>query len=132
MCPMCVVALAHRAHSDWPLILVGNRDEFHARAAAPLAEWGDGSGLVAGRDLQADGTWLGVHRPSGRVVVVTNVRGAMPDPAKESRGKLVTDMLRGDGRFADPAAEDLPRFNAFNLFAAENGAARLLTNRPCR
>ena len=127
---MCVVALAHQAHPDWPVILIGNRDEFHARPAAPLAEWDDGSGIVAGRDMQAGGTWLGVHRPSGRVVVVTNVRGAMPDPAKESRGALVSDLLRGEGRFADPAAEDLPRFNAFNLFAVEGGAARLLTNRP--
>lgn len=127
---MCVVALARQVHRDWPLILIGNRDEFHARAAAPLHEWDDGSGIVAGRDLQAGGTWLGVHRPSGRVVVVTNVRGAMPDPAKESRGALVTDLLRDDGRFADPAAEDLPRFNAFNLFAVAGGAARLLTNRP--
>lgn len=126
---MCVVALAHRVHPDWPLILIGNRDEFHARPAAALSEWDDGCGIVAGRDLQAGGTWLGVHRPSGRVVVVTNVRGAMPDPAKESRGALVTDMLRGAGRFADPAEADLDRFNAFNLFAA-NGDARLLTNRP--
>ncbi len=127
---MCVVALAHKAHPDWPLILIGNRDEFHARPAAPLAEWDDSSGIVAGRDLQAGGTWLGVHRPSGRAVVVTNVRGAMPDPAKESRGALVSDMLRGEGRFADPAAEDLPRFNAFNLFAVGDGKVRLLTNRP--
>lgn len=127
---MCVVALAHRAHPDWPLILIGNRDEFHARPAAPLHSWDDGNDIVAGRDLQAGGTWLGVHRPSGRVVVVTNVRGAMPDPAKESRGALVSDLLRGGGRFADPSAEDLPRFNAFNLFAVGHGAARLLTNRP--
>ena len=130
MHPMCVVALARQVHADWPLILIGNRDEFHARPTAPLSAWDDGSGIVAGRDLQAGGTWLGVHRPSGRVVVVTNVRGAMPDPAKESRGALVSDMLRGEGRFADPAAEDLRRFNAFNLFAVSGDAARLLTNRP--
>ncbi len=127
---MCVVALAWQVHPRWPLILIGNRDEFHARPAAPLAEWDDGSGIVAGRDLQAGGTWLGIHRPSGRAVVVTNVRGAMPDPAKESRGALVSDMLRGEGRFADPAAGDLPRFNAFNLFAVGGGKVRLLTNRP--
>ena len=127
---MCVVALAHRVHPDWPLILIGNRDEFHERPAAPLAEWDDGSGIVAGRDLQAGGTWLGMHRPSGRVVVVTNVRGALPDPAKDSRGALVVDMLRGEGRFAVPAAADLDRFNAFNLFTADGDTARLLTNRP--
>jgi uncharacterized protein with NRDE domain len=127
---MCVVALAWRVHPDWPLILIGNRDEFHGRPSAPLAAWDDGSGLVAGRDLQAGGTWLGVHRPSGRTVVVTNVRGAMPDPEKESRGALVVDMLRGDGRFADPAESDLERFNAFNLFAVGGGKAHLLSNRP--
>ncbi len=127
---MCVVALAHLVHPDWPLILIGNRDEFHARPASSLAEWSDGSGIIAGRDLQAGGTWLGAHQPSGRVVVVTNVRGAAPDPTKESRGALVVDMLRGDGRFADPAASDLDRFNAFNLFAVGGGGARLLTNRP--
>lgn len=127
---MCVVALAWQVHADWPLVLIGNRDEFHARPSAALAEWNDGSGIVAGRDLQAGGTWLGAHRPSGRVVVVTNVRGALPDPAKESRGALVVDMLRGDGRFADPAVADLDRFNAFNLFAVGDDGARLLTNRP--
>ena len=127
---MCVVALAWQVHPRWPLILTGNRDEFHARPAAPLSEWDDGSGIVAGRDLQAGGSWLGVHRTSGRIVVVTNVRGALPDPAKESRGALVVDMLRGDGRFADPAEVDLDRFNAFNLFAVGDDGARLLTNRP--
>ena len=127
---MCVVALAWQVHARWPLILIGNRDEFHSRPSAPLAAWDDGSGIIAGRDLQAGGTWLGVHPPSGRIVVVTNVRGAMPDPGKESRGALVVDMLRGDGRFADPAESDLDSFNAFNLFAVGGGAVRRLTNRP--
>ena len=127
---MCVVALACQVHADWPLILIGNRDEFHARPAAPLAAWDDGSGIVAGRDLLAGGTWLGAHPASGRIVVVTNVRGAQPDPAKESRGALVVDLLRGDGRFADPVAADLDLFNAFNLFAMGDSKARLLTNRP--
>jgi len=127
---MCVVALAWQVHADWPLILIGNRDEFHARPAAALDRWDDGSGIVAGRDLQAGGTWLGAHPASGRIVVVTNVRGALPDPTKESRGALVVDMLRGDGEFANPIEADLDRFNAFNLFAVDGDGARLLTNRP--
>ena len=127
---MCVVALAWQVHANWPLILIGNRDEYHARPAAPLAAWDDGSGIVAGRDLLAGGTWLGVNPASGRIVVVTNVRGSLPDPVKESRGALVVDLLRGDGRFADPAEGDLDSFNAFNLFAMDDGNARLLTNRP--
>lgn len=127
---MCVVALAWQVHADWPLILIGNRDEFHARPAAPLGAWDDGSGIVAGRDLLAGGTWLGAHPASGRIIVVTNVRGALPDPAKESRGALVVDLLRGDGRFADPVVADLDCFNAFNLLAIGDGKVRLLSNRP--
>ena len=127
---MCVVALAWQVHPDWPLILIGNRDEFHGRPSALLAAWDDGSGIIAGRDLQAGGTWLGVHPDSGRVVVVTNVRGALPDPAKASRGALVVDMLCGEGRFSAPTEADLDHFNAFNLLAISGGAAHLLTNRP--
>lgn len=129
---MCVVALAWQVHPDYPLILLGNRDEFHARAAAPLHRWNDGSGIVAGRDLQAGGTWLGLHAPSGRAVVVTNVRGAPPDPAKASRGALVTDLLRGEGEFADPHATDLDRFNAFNLLMIDDEGPLLLANRAAR
>ena len=120
---MCVVALARNAHPDWPLILVGNRDEFHGRPAAPLHAWDDGSGIVGGRDLQAGGTWLGVRQPRGRAIVVTNVRGAMPDPAKESRGALVVDMLRGDGCFADPVADDLATL-ALDVMMGEAGYGR--------
>src|SRR3546814_13120657 len=112
---MCVVALAHRVHPDWPLILLGNRDEFHARAAAPLHEWDDGSGIVAGRDLQAGGTWLGVHRPSGRTVVVTTGRGAMPDPVQASRGGLVSDLMIWHGSFAAHLARNLPPLHSSNL-----------------
>src|SRR3546814_3292147 len=46
---MCVVALAWQVHPDWPLILIGNRDEFHDRPSAPLGAWDDGSGIDAGR-----------------------------------------------------------------------------------
>ena len=70
---MCVVAFAWNLHPRWRLLLGGNRDEFHARATAPLAHWGDGSGIIAGRDLEAGGTWLGVDG-RGRCALVTNVR----------------------------------------------------------
>lgn len=127
---MCVVALAWQVHPEWPLVLVGNRDEFHARPAAPLHEWSDGSGLVGGRDEQAGGTWLALERSKGHVAVITNVRGSPPDPAKASRGALVTDMLRGTGPYASPAPEALDGFNAFNLFSVGPHSASLLSNRP--
>lgn len=127
---MCVVALAWKAHPRWPLILIGNRDEFHERPSASLAAWDDDSGILAGRDLKAGGTWLGVHPEQRRIVVVTNVRGTMPDQHKESRGQLAVDLLRGDRRFAKPVASELNRFNAFNLINIAGDIAEVLTNRP--
>ncbi len=128
---MCVVALALNQHPDWPIILIGNRDEFHARASAPLHAWDDGSGIIAGRDLVGGGTWLGVVPPAQRLVVVTNARGERgPDPDKVSRGVLVRDLLTASGTYADPKAAQLEAFNGFNLLALDGDAARLLTNRP--
>src|SRR5690242_8854510 len=98
---MCVVALAWNAHPHWRLLLAGNRDEFHARPTAALARW-PASGLVAGRDLQSGGTWVGLDR-RGRVAVVTNVRDGFAEPHDgPSRGALPVAFLDG---VADAAAE---------------------------
>jgi hypothetical protein len=57
---MCLVAFAWNVHPRWRLVLAGNRDEFHARPSAPLARWEGDASILAGRDLQAGGTWLGL------------------------------------------------------------------------
>lgn len=119
---MCVAAAAFRAHPRWRLVVIGNRDEFHERPTAPLAEWE--SGVIAGRDLQAGGTWLGVNA-AGRAALVTNLRvEGYPQPHLASRGALVTDWLAG----REPAAPET--MNPFNLFMAEPESAWHLTNHP--
>ena len=51
--------------------------------------------MLAGRDLTAGGTWLGVTA-SGRFAVVTNYReGPLPKSGPRSRGELTADFLRG-------------------------------------
>lgn len=119
---MCVAAIAWAAHPRWKLVAIGNRDEFHARPAAPLERWDNG--VIAGRDLEAGGTWLGIH-PAGRFALVTNYRvPGYPRPGRASRGALVTDWLtRG-------ALGDTGAMNPFNLFAAEPGGAAFHTNYP--
>lgn len=129
---MCVLALNWKAHPDWLLVAAGNRDEFHGRPALPLGPWDDMDGMVAGRDARAGGTWLGVFRPENgesRFAVVTNVRDpAGPDPAKLSRGTLVTDLLTGK---ADTAAIRPEAYNPFNLLLVQGTrSAHMLTNRP--
>ena len=59
---MCLIVLAWRVHPEFPLIVAANRDEFHARPAAPAAFWEDQPAILAGRDLEARGTWMGVSR----------------------------------------------------------------------
>ncbi|HEU0277392.1 MAG TPA: NRDE family protein [Rhodanobacteraceae bacterium] len=129
---MCVIAFAWCAHPRWRLLLVGNRDELHARASAPLAGWVDAPGLIAGRDLVAGGSWMGVAR-SGRVAVVTNVRDPRASLAGGSRGLLVTDFLRGADSAAIHAvhlAVDAVRYRPFNLLLFDQADARFVSNRP--
>lgn len=127
---MCVLGLGWKAHPKWRLVLAGNRDEFHARPTAPLSLWEQPCGIIAGRDLEAGGTWLGVS-PEGRLAVVTNRRGLdVPPPNPASRGALVTDVLTGSGAHGDADALDLTRFNPFNLILVEPARALHLTNRP--
>lgn len=127
---MCVLAFVLATHPRWRLVLIGHRDEYHARPAAPLARWDDRRGVIAGRDLESGGSWLGVSE-QGRLAVVTNRHN--PDgPAfdKASRGALVADALAGDGHYADPPVAAFDDFNPFNLIVASMTGAEFLTNRP--
>jgi uncharacterized protein with NRDE domain len=127
---MCVLAFAWRLHAQWPLVLIGNRDEAHARPAAPLARWAEAPHVLGGRDLKSGGTWLGVSE-QGRLAVVTNLRGhGLPEDEKPSRGRLVQDVLVGEGRYARFEPADLAEFNPMNLILADGGQAAFFTNRP--
>ncbi|WP_242123243.1 NRDE family protein [Sphingobium sp. Sx8-8] len=123
---MCIMAMAWGVHPRWRLILIGNRDEFHARPAAPLARWDESPSLIAGRDLQSGGTWLGISE-GGRAAIITNLRGyGDPRADRVSRGALVTDLLEG----ADPETAALDDYNPFNLILLSPDQAHFLTNRP--
>lgn len=119
---MCVAALAWNAHPRWRLVVAANRDEYHERPTMPLELWH--TGVLAGRDLRAGGTWLGVHG-NGRFALVTNHRvEGYPKPDRLSRGGLVTGWLGGSG-LGDTAA-----MNPFNLFCAGPQGVHFVTNWP--
>lgn len=119
---MCVAALGWAAHPRWRLVVAANRDEFHARPTAPLAIWDNG--VIAGRDLEAGGTWLGVNE-AGRFALVTNFRlPGYPKPGLASRGGLVVDWLLGQ---PDPDAAQL---NPFHLLRIGPDGASHLSNQP--
>ena len=84
---MCLIAIAWQAHRHLPLVIVANRDEFYQRETLAMHYWPDQPGLLAGRDLQAGGTWLGVNQ-RGRFAAITNVRETAPQNTSTSRGNL--------------------------------------------
>jgi uncharacterized protein with NRDE domain len=119
---MCLVLIAYRTHQRYPLVLAANRDEFHARPAAPMHWWNDGPPLLAGRDLQAGGTWCGLD-PRGRLALVTNYRDpTLAKPQGSSRGALVAEFLRGvrgAEEFVRGAAARAARYAGFSLLAMD-------------
>ncbi|MBU2490633.1 MAG: NRDE family protein [Proteobacteria bacterium] len=119
---MCIVLFALKAHPEHSLILIANRDEFLDRATAPAGPWPGAPGVIAGRDVQGGGTWMGMTR-GGRVAMLTNFR----DPASmranaASRGILVQDFLLGDQdprAYLEKVATRAVEFNGFNLLVGD-------------
>lgn len=127
---MCLILFAHRADSRYRLVLAANRDEFFARPTAPADYWTDAPGILAGRDLQKGGTWLGVTR-AGRWAALTNYRdgSAAPPAGARSRGELVTGFLRGQlsaAEYAATAPVQPDRYPGFNLLVGDADSVHVI------
>jgi uncharacterized protein with NRDE domain len=128
---MCTLLIAWQAHPALALVVAANRDETYDRAAEPAHFWPDAPGLLAGRDLQAGGTWLGVTR-SGRFAALTNIRepGVEAPHDARSRGALVAEFLKGEeGPGEYLARVDPRRFAGFNLVVGTRAELQFLNNR---
>ena len=128
---MCLILLAWKTQPRFPLIVAANRDEFHARPAAPAAFWSDQPGILAGRDLEAMGTWMGVTR-AGRFAAVTNYRGATEPKANESRGVLPVEFLLNKKATPEVMKSIYSRassFSGFNLLACDGEELWWMSNR---
>jgi len=119
---MCLLIFAHRTAPRYPLVVAANRDEFHARATAPSGFWRDNPAVLAGRDLEQGGTWMGVTR-TGRFAAVTNYRDpAGPVAAPRSRGELPLQYLAGDtgpGAYLEALAGRAGEYAGFNLLVGD-------------
>lgn len=114
---MCLIFIAHRQHPDYPLVIAANRDEFYERPTRPM-HWQDNGRLLAGKDLSAGGTWLGLSK-TGRFAAVTNYREPQASqPAASSRGHIPLDFLRSDlsiTDFAEQLRQHQNDYAGFNL-----------------
>lgn len=117
---MCLIFLSLNAHPDYKLIIAGNRDEFYQRQTSPAHFWDDHPDLLAGRDLEAGGTWMGITK-QGKISLVTNYRDLYNlKTDAPSRGHLVTNyLLNGDkpGDYLNTLTETGSVYNGFNLIA---------------
>jgi len=130
---MCLLVAAYDCHADYRLVLIGNRDEFHARPTAPLGWWDDTEGILAGRDLAAGGTWLGLGR-DGRLGVVTNYRSAGSlRPEGPSRGTLIPRFLSGavpSGEYVPAILREAGAYSGFSLMLMDEVGLTYLANHP--
>jgi uncharacterized protein with NRDE domain len=131
---MCLIALSV-PEKDGPWVVIANRDESLARPTQSLHVWDDGSGIIAGRDLSAGGTWMGMAPSRRRIAMVTNVRDPADLRAREagerSRGALVSDFLIGASDAASfvMAAHRYDDMRGFNLIAMDDEGAHWSSNR---
>ncbi len=122
---MCLILFAINPDAETRLVVAANRDEFYGRPAKDADFWADEPGILAGRDEEMGGTWLGVTR-TGRFAAVTNFREDPPSPLPpRSRGELPTDFLRGDmnpDTYTSGIAAQRDEYRGFNLlmFDGEN------------
>ena len=139
---MCLIAWNWQPNSATPLLLLSNRDEFYDRPALPMHWWDsapNGTQILAGKDVQAGGTWLGVSR-TGRLAALTNYRSATPQRTDTpSRGELVAAFLHSDlsaSNYLQQLAPHCGEYNPFNLLVfdgqqlmgLESKDAKLLTH----
>ncbi len=129
---MCLLVIAWQAHPRYRLVVAANRDEYHDRPAAPLARWPAPDDILAGRDLRAHGTWLGLDRRR-HFGVITNFRELQPPRSDApSRGALIPDYLRGSRgaeQFLSGLQPHAARYSGFNLLLTDGGSLWYASNR---
>jgi uncharacterized protein with NRDE domain len=119
---MCLILFAWKTDQDSPLVVAANRDEWHRRPAAAATWWSSHPDILAGQDLEASGTWLGVTR-AGKFAAITNFREpSLKKSATPSRGQLAVDYLIGQQsprEYLDELAAHASDYNGFNLLLAD-------------
>lgn len=128
---MCLIFISLNHHPRYKLIIAANRDEFYPRKTREAHFWEDQPSILGGRDLEAQGTWMGITK-SGRISFLTNYRDPHNiDPKAPSRGKLVSDFLQTEVQPLDYLKEIEPSsklYNGFNLVVGTPNELYYLSN----
>ena len=92
---MCLIVFAYQTHEDFPLLVAANRDEFYKRTSEASHFWPDKPDILAGKDVLAGGTWLGISK-KGRFAAITNGLRQKLAVTTLSRGSITVDFLAGE------------------------------------
>lgn len=129
---MCTILFSYKTTPGYRLVLAANRDEFLARPTAPLSCWGEGANIIAGRDLRAGGTWLGITS-KGTFGALTNYReGRADNTALRSRGELLVRFFeeeRDCAAFLATLSSNADQYSGFNLLLDDGDAMYYYSNR---
>ena len=115
---MCLLLIAYKTNPNYKLIIAANRDEFYKRPTAPAHFWEDNPSLLAGKDLEAGGTWMGITK-DGKFAGITNYRD-MKNIKNDAptRGKIVSDFLLNNhsaDNFGESLKSSANLYNGYNL-----------------
>ncbi len=131
---MCLIAWCWQPQHSKRLLLLSNRDEFYARPDQAL-HWWPGGHVLAGKDLQGGGTWLGISR-SGRLAALTNYRDPVHhNPTAPTRGTLVSNFLHSEetaDNYLASLVRQTARYNPFNLLVYDGSQLLGLESRHSR
>ncbi|MCO4757169.1 MAG: NRDE family protein [Oceanospirillaceae bacterium] len=129
---MCLITFAYDSHPVYSLVLVANRDEFFRRPSREVHYWQDTPHILAGRDLEQGGTWLGLNQ-HGHFATVTNHRNGRDKPqGLRSRGDLTRRYLSKPQPAKDYLTQLEPEqhaYGAFNLLLGDETGLHYLSNR---
>ncbi|WP_301108310.1 NRDE family protein [Sporosarcina sp.] len=120
---MCLLAFQLQSHPKYKLILMANRDEAYNRPTAPADFWQDHPDILAGRDLEQMGTWLGINK-QGKIAALTNYRDiSLPETGKLSRGNIVSSYLQSNETpqdFMEQLHHNRDHYTGFNVLAGSS------------
>lgn len=128
---MCLIVFAYRSHPRYDLIFAANRDEFYKRPTRPAQFWEKYPDILAGKDLSAGGTWMGINR-RGQFAAITNYRD--PSIEKEnppSRGEIPVEYLRQEKdskTFLKKLRKKADEYMGFNVLAGSPQALHHYSN----
>jgi len=129
---MCLIIFSYKSHPRYNLILAANRDEFYGRPTREAQFWDRHPDLLAGKDLEAGGTWMGINK-GGQFSAITNYREPdKRDPGAPTRGKLVLNYLQHNEdpyTYLERINGKAYRYNGFNLLTGNVNRLYYLSNK---